>query len=143
MRDVKEENLQKGLTGVWFRGTYEDSGAMDGKTVGGYYLYMKAADDHLYLMRTPPANPTFASQVTVASYPWASRIGRKHWYKAIIEVRGANIKVWFEDDEDGIDNPTLVFNWTDPDPVWSSGTVGFSTYNTSSRYDYIRVLPLD
>jgi len=51
--------------------------------------------------------------------------------------------VWFEDDEDGIDNPTPVFNWTDPDPVWSSGTVGFATYNTSSRFDYIRVLPLD
>jgi hypothetical protein len=143
MRDVKEDNLQKGLTGVWFRGTYENSGQMDGKTVGGYYFYMKPADDGLYLLRTPPANPTFASQVTVASYPWASRIGRKHWYKAIIEVRGANIKVWFEDDEDGVSNPTLVFNWTDPNPVWSSGTVGFSTYNTSSRFDYIRVLPLD
>jgi uncharacterized repeat protein (TIGR01451 family) len=144
LKDVKEDvGLQKGLTGVWFRGTYEDSGAMDGKTVGGYYFYIKPADDHLYLMRTPPANPTFASQVAVASYPWAPGIGRKHWYKAIIEVRGANIKVWFEDDEDGIANPSLVFNWTDPSPAWSSGTVGFSTYNTSSRFDYIRVLPLD
>ncbi len=143
LKDVKSTgDLRTGLAGVFFRGTYEDSGALDGKTVGGYYVYMKEGQESLHLMRTPPSNPTFASQQQQDSYNFG-HIGDARWYKLTVEVRNANIKVWFEDDEDGVSNPTLVFNWTDTSPAWSSGTVGLATYYTTARFDYIRVLPLD
>jgi len=144
IKDVKDTGtLRSGLTGIWFRGTYVDSGIDDGKTVGGYYVYIKPPDDQVFLMRTPPDNRSFASHTVVTSYHYAPGIGRAHWYKIIVEARGANLKVWFEDDEDGVTNPTLIFNWTDPNPVWSSGTVGLATYYTSSRFDYIRVSALN
>jgi len=144
LKDVKQTGkLNRGFVGLWFRGTYQNSGAMDGKTVGGYYFYMKEPDDTLYLMRTPPDNPTFASQSTVASYKWSAGLGRKHWYKMIVEVRGTNIKAWFEDDEDGTSNPVKVFDWNDPLAAWPRGTVGFSAFYSSARFDYIYVLPLD
>jgi len=138
IKDIKEENQLKGLTGIWFRGTYQDSGAQDGRVVGGYYLYMKAADDKLYLMRTPPEDPAFGSQKAVASYYYAPLIGRFHWYDVIIEVRGSNIKVWFGDEVDGL---VQAFDWTDPDGGWPSGTVGLAMYNSSARFDFIHVLP--
>ncbi len=138
-KDVKEVNLLKGLTGIWFRGTYQNSGAMDGKTVGGYYLYMKAGNDTLYLMRTPPDNPMFASQQVVSSYVYQPGLGRKHWYTAWIEVRGNNIKVWFGDEEEGM---IKVFDWTDTTNAWPSGTVGLSVYNSSARFDYLHVTSL-
>ncbi len=144
LKDVKQTGkLNRGFVGLWFRGTYQNSGAMDGKTVGGYYFYMKEPDDTLYLMRTPPDNPNFASQSTVASYLWSAGLGRKHWYKMIVEVRGTNIKAWFEDDEDGTSNPVKVFDWNDPLAAWPRGTVGFSVFYSSARFDYIYVLPLD
>ncbi|HSR34290.1 MAG TPA: family 16 glycoside hydrolase [Anaerolineae bacterium] len=142
LRDSKDDFLQKGLSGLWLRGTYQDSGAEDGKTVGGYYVYMKVSDNRIYLMRTPPGDPSFASQVIVASGPTVS-IRRDRWYKLIVRVKGANIQVWFENDEDSVDNPVAVLNWTDPNPAWSSGTVGLAVYNTTARFDYIRVLPVD
>jgi uncharacterized repeat protein (TIGR01451 family) len=143
LKDVKEYNQSKGFAGVWFRGTYQDSGAGDGKTAGGYYVYMKAGDEHLYLMRTPPDDPSFASQTVVGSYYFAPGIGRKHWYKIAVQVQGNRIQVWFEDDEDGVSNPVLAFDWTDTENVWPSGTVGLAAYNTAARFDYIYVLPLD
>jgi uncharacterized repeat protein (TIGR01451 family) len=135
-------DMRRGFVGVFFRGTYEDSGANDGKTVGGYYIYMKVADDTLYLMRTPPENASFGSQEIKRTYN-AGRLGRGRWYRRVVEVRGANIKAWFEDDEDGVSNPVQVFNWTDANPAWSSGTGGLATFYTTARFDYIRVLPLD
>ena len=140
INDVKEENQLKGLTGIWFRGTYQNSGIMDGKTVGGYYLYMKPGDDNLYLMRTPISNPTFYSQQVVDSYLYGPRIGNKHWYDVVIVVEGFRIQVWFGDEEDGL---VKAFDWTDPTRSWPNGTVGLAVYNTASRFDYIHVLPLD
>ena len=143
VKDVKETgSLKSGLTGIFFRGNYEDSGAMDGKSVGGYYVYLKPSDNRIYLMRTPPDNPSFAAATVVNSYYYAPRIGRKHWYKFIVEVRDANIKVWFQDYEAGT-SPIQVFNWTDSQNAWSQGTVGFAAYYTSARFDYIRVDPLE
>jgi len=140
INDVKEENQLRGLTGIWFRGTYQNSGAMDGKTVGGYYVYIKPGDDNLYLMRTPTSNPTFGSQQVVDSYAYGPRIGNKHWYDVVIEVEGFHIQVWFGDEENGL---VQAFNWTDPTQSWPSGTVGLAAYFTASRFDYIHVLPLD
>lgn len=143
LKDVKETgSLKSGLSGIFFRGTYEPSGAMDGKTVGGYYIYLKAPNDTLYLMRTPPSNPSFAAAQVVKSYYYSPRIGLKHWYKLVVEVRGNNIKAWFEDDEDGVSNAVEIFNWTDTQNAWPAGTVGFATYYTSTRYDYIHVTAL-
>jgi uncharacterized repeat protein (TIGR01451 family) len=139
LEDIKEENRQKGLTGIWFRGTYQNSGAMDGKTVGGYYVYMKPGDDHLYLGRITPSNPMFASQEFVASYAYGPRIGHKHWYKVVIEVQGFHIKVKFGDNDS---NLVTAFDWTDPNQSWPNGTVGLATYNTSARFDYIHVTAL-
>ncbi len=140
IKDVKDHNTQRGLTGVWFRGTYQDSGLNDGKEIAGYYFYIKPSDDYLYLIRTDPAVRSLNSQPIVAKYYYAPRIGRKHWYDVIIEVRGPNIKVWFGDDEAGI---IPVFDWTDPDNAYPNGTVGFAEYYTASRYDYMRVKPLN
>ena len=143
IKDAKEEDLTVGLTGIWFRGTYDDSGARDGKTVGGYYFYMKQANDTLYLMRTPPDNPTFGSHEVVATYTFSPIIILKHWYKVRIEVEGNHIQIWFEDDEDNISNPVKVFDFTESEGAWSAGTVGLAVYTTASRFDYIYVRPLD
>jgi hypothetical protein len=140
MKDVKEENLDRGLTGIWFRGTYQDSGAMDGRLVSGYYFYMKPPDNTLYLMKTNPTQLTFYSQQVVDSFYYPPRIGRKHWYDVTIEVRGSNIQIWFGDDEEGM---IKVFDWTDPSNAYPAGTVGFATYFTAARYDFIRVEPLN
>jgi len=144
VKDVKEKDLKRGLVGIWFRGKYQDSGLKDGKTVGGYYVYMKVADDSLYLMHTPADNPAFNSRPIVDSKANpGGRIGRKHWYKIIIEVRGNTIKVWFEDDADGVDAPLPIFDWTDPDATWQAGTVGLAVCKTDARFDYIHVEPLE
>jgi hypothetical protein len=140
IKDVKDHNLQRGMTGIWFRGTYEDSGLMDGRVVGGYYFYMRPDDDRLYLGRIRPADSAFNSWDVVGSYYYGPRIGRAHWYDVIIEVEGARIQVWFGDERDGI---IKVFDWTDPQAAWPNGTVGFAVYYTASRFDYMRVLPLD
>ena len=140
IKDVKDHNTDRGLTGVWFRGTYQDAGDMGGGVIAGYYFYIKPSDDYLYLIRTDPSVRTLHSQPIVANYYYAPRIGRKHWYDVIIEVRGSNIKVWFGDEDDGI---IQVFDWTDPDNAYPNGTVGFAEYYTASRYDYMRVEPLN
>lgn len=143
IKDSKGVDATSGLTGVWFRGTYEDSGLFDGKAVGGYYVYMKQADEHLYLFRTPPDNPSFAAQELVASYAWAPGILTHKWYKLAIEVEGPRIQVWFEYDEDGISDPVKVFDYTEPAGAWTSGTVGLAVFRTIARFDSIYVLPLD
>jgi hypothetical protein len=141
LKDSKEEgSIKRGLTGIWFRGTYEDSGAMDGKKLGGYYVYMKPPDEKLYLMRVKPEEEVFNAQEVLASYYYAPRIGRKHWYDLIIEVEGNRIEVWFGDEVDGM---VKAFNYVDTDNAWPHGTVGFSVYYTTAYLDYIRVLPLD
>ncbi len=140
LKDVKEENQKKGLSGIWFRGNYENSGALDGKMVGGYYVYMKPGDDHLYLMRTPTDNPTFGAHQVVADYYYGPLIGHKHWYDFAIEVEGPHIEVWFGDAEAGM---VKAFDWTDPLDAWPQGTVGLSVYNTSTRFDYVYVLAND
>jgi uncharacterized repeat protein (TIGR01451 family) len=139
IKDVKDHNLQQGLTGLWFRGTYADSGAMDGRAVGGYYLYMRPDNDYLYLGRIA-SSTVFYDWDIVDSYYYAPRIGRKHWYDVIIEVEGPHIQVWFGDDQDGL---VKAFDWTDPQNVWPNGTVGFAVYYTASRFDYIHVLSLE
>jgi uncharacterized repeat protein (TIGR01451 family) len=139
-KDVKDHNLKQAMTGLWFRGTYQDSGLMDGGIVGGYYLYMRPSNDTLYLTRIRASESKFRQMETVASHLYANRIGRKHWYDVIVEVRGANIQIWFGDEVDGM---VKAFDWTDPYNTWPQGTVGFATYYTASRFDYIRVLPLN
>ena len=67
-------------------------------------------------------------------------IGRKHWYKLIIEVRGSNIKVWFDDHESTSDTPIRLFDVNDG--LYDNGTVGFATYYTTAYYDFIRVTEL-
>jgi uncharacterized repeat protein (TIGR01451 family) len=141
VRDSKDEQQRKGLSGVWFRGTYEDSGLDDGKSVSGYYAYMKVNDDQIYLLRTkepdPGEDPAFFDQEVVASAYAGLTIRRDRWYDLVVEVRGNNIKIWFAD------SPDPVIEWWDLNPIWSSGTVGLAVYNTTARWDYIRVLPLD
>ena len=140
IKDVKDHNLKSGLTGIWFRGTYEDSGAMDGRRVGGYYFFMRPNNDALYLDRINLDDSQFNSMSLIGTHYYKPGIGRKNWYDVVIEVRGFNVKIWFGDDNDGM---TQVFNWTDAKQLWPQGTVGFATYFTMSRFDYIRVLPLD
>ena len=139
LRDSKEENLMRGLSGIWFRGTYQNSGQMDGKAVGGYYLFMRPDNDTLYLGRIKASDPAYWSYDTLKTFVYPNRIGRKHWYDVVIEVRGNNIEVWFGDEVDGM---TKAFNVTDPANAWPHGTVGFGTYYTLAIYDYIRVTPL-
>jgi uncharacterized repeat protein (TIGR01451 family) len=138
MKDVKDHNLQRGLTGVWFRGTYQDSGANDGKEIAGYYFYIRPDNDTLYLMRTDPSIRSLNSQPIIGSVVYGPRIGRKHWYDVIIEVQGPNIKIQFGDPENGM---IEAFNVTDS--TYPNGTVGFAEYYTASRYDFMRVEPLD
>jgi hypothetical protein len=59
-------------------------------------------------------------------------------------VRGNHIQVWFGRPEDG--GLVKAIDWYDTYPAdpypYASGTVGFVTYATTARFDYIRVLPL-
>jgi hypothetical protein len=58
------------------------------------------------------------------------------WYKLAVEVRGANIKVYLDDQ--------LVVEWTDLTLPYLSGTVGFAVFRsqTASFDDVIvRALP--
>jgi uncharacterized repeat protein (TIGR01451 family) len=145
VRDAKDTGSSKsGLTGVFFRGTVEDSGLMDGRTVRGYYVYLKPPDNSIYLMRTNGDNPSFAAADVIRSVNMYDKynilIGRKHWYKLIIEVRGSNIKVWFDDHETTSDTPIRLFDVNDG--LYDNGTVGFATYYTTAYYDFIRVTEL-
>ncbi|MGD8737660.1 MAG: hypothetical protein PVJ85_12990 [Anaerolineae bacterium] len=145
IRDAKDTgSLKSGLTGVFFRGTVEDSGLLDGKSVRGYYVYLKPTDNSVYLLRTNGDNPSFAYQDTIKVVDMYEKynilIGRKHWYKLLIEVRGSNIQVWFDDEEDPNDTPIRLFNVNDG--LYDNGTVGFATYYTTAYYDYIRVTAL-
>ena len=149
MKDSKDHAIRRGMTGIWFRGTYENSGAMDGESVGGYYLFMRPWSDNpdyqnrLFLMRIPKDDMSFDAATIVDRYHYEDGIGRQKWYDVRIDVQGSRIRVSFGRPEDGgmIEN---VIDWTDTFPAgaWTSGTVGFATYFTESHYDYIRVSPL-
>jgi hypothetical protein len=146
MKDYKESDLRRGLSGVWFRGSYQNSGVLDGESVGGYYLMMRpfSSDpvytDRLFLMRIPKDDPAFDAASIVDVYHYSQEIDRDVWYDVVIDVEGGRIEVWFGRVQDG--GLVKAIDWTDIFPVgpWSSGTVGFVTYATTARFDYMRVL---
>jgi uncharacterized repeat protein (TIGR01451 family) len=150
IKDSKESNFRRGLSGIWFRASAESSGAMDGESVGGYYLMMRPFSsnpsemDRLFLYRIPADDPAFDAASVVDRYHYEKGIGRKKWYDVVIEVRGNHIQVWFGRPEDG--GLVKAIDWYDTYPAdpypYASGTVGFVTYATTARFDYIRVLPL-
>ncbi len=149
MKDSKDHAIRKGMTGIWFRGTYVNSGAMDGESVGGYYLFMRpwsddpAYQNRLFLMRIPKDDMAFDAASIVDRYHYEPGIGRKKWYDVRIDVQGNHIQVWFGRPDAG-DPMVKAIDWYDnyPAGAWTNGTVGFATYFTESHYDYIKVSPL-
>jgi uncharacterized repeat protein (TIGR01451 family) len=149
MKDSKESNFKRGLSGIWFRASAESSGAMDGESVGGYYLMMRpfssdpALMDRLFLYRVPKDEPAFDVASVVDRYHYTPGIGRKKWYNVVIEVEGNHIEVWFGRPDEG-EPMVKAIDWYDTFPAgaWNSGSVGFVTYATTARFDYIKVLPL-
>jgi uncharacterized repeat protein (TIGR01451 family) len=149
MKDSKDHAIRKGMTGIWFRGTYQNSGAMDGESVGGYYLFMRpwsddpAYQNRLFLMRIPKDDMALDAATIVDRYHYEPGIGRKKWYDVRIDVQGNHIQVWFGRPDSG-EPMVKAIDWYDSYPAgaWTSGTVGFATYFTESHYDYIRVSPL-
>ena len=61
---------------------------------------------------------------------------RHTWYHLAVELRGNNIKIFFEDE--------LVYEWNDPKEPFLTGTVGFKTFKSeTASFDNLIVTPLD
>ena len=101
--------------------------------------------DRLFLMRISEDGRFDTADIVDYYHYWdedtLTGIGRKRWYYVVIDVRGNHITVDFgrPDDEGMVYD---VIDWYDTHGAWESGTVGFATYATTARFDYIRVLPL-
>ena len=56
-----------------------------------------------------------------------------------MRVEGANIKAWLKDATEPDSAYVLMFDWTDPNATYMTGTVGLSAYRSRAVYDSIAV----
>ncbi len=139
--------------GLWVRGQYEDVGDTDtAGWVTGYYIILggKPTNDTMFVRLSQLQtiedcwdaacdnpqnlydfnNPHGLYQVTLER-----TFKRYTWYDLAVEVRGNNIKVFFEDE--------LVIDYTDTKYPFLKGTVGLKTYKSkTASFDDIVVTPL-
>ncbi len=146
-------NLHQGLgpVGLWVRGQYEPSDIRC-QWMTGYYVVVggrATADYHtvkISQMQTATDcwsaacdNPEnlycFNNPHEMASVQMPGPLTREAWHTLMVEVRGANIKVWFDGE------PSLDFS--DPKEPFLIGTVGLKSYKADwISYDDIVVTPL-
>ncbi len=118
-----------GLAGIWIRGSY----APDGR-IGGYYIHLKKRTDEVDLWRINPGARDLGDAELVLYPRYVPGIG-KSWFTLKVRTQGANIKAWLKSDGDY----TLLFDWTDPQAVYTQGTVGLSAYRSRATYRNITV----
>jgi hypothetical protein len=136
--------------GFWIRGHYQDS-QYEAQWVSGYYVVIAGKSDgaahwiriskiqepgdcdaclkpeRLYNFNNP------IQKIESADLPGPFEHYR--WYKLTVEVRGATIKVWLDDQ--------FILQWTDPILPFLSGTVGFKVHETkTASFDDIVVTQL-
>jgi uncharacterized repeat protein (TIGR01451 family) len=139
--------------GLWVRGQYEDVGTADtGGWVTGYYVVIggRPTADTMFVRLSQLqtltdcwglacSNPhnlyDFNNPATLYEVKLNRSFKRYTWYNLAVEVRGDNIKVFFEDD--------LVIDYTDIKEPFLTGTVGFKTYKSKTvSFDNVIVTPL-
>lgn len=139
--------------GLWVRGQYQDVG--DSNPAGwvtGYYIIVggKPSNNWMFIRLSQLQtltdcwgnacdnpqnlydfnNPHELHEVTLSR-----TFNRNQWYSLAVEVRGANIKVYWEGD--------LVIDYTDTKEPFLTGTVGFKTYKSKTvSFDDVLVTPL-
>jgi uncharacterized repeat protein (TIGR01451 family) len=140
-----------GPVGLWVRGQYEPSDTRC-QWMTGYFVIVGGRDtadyhtvkiaqlqtltdcwdaacdnpQNLYCFNNP-------HEMTSAQLPGA--FTRNAWHTLVVEVRGANIKVWYDGE--------LSLDYTDPKEPFLMGTVGLKTYKAEwISYDDITVTPL-
>ena len=140
-----------GPVGVWVRGQYEPSDTrcqwMTGYyvTVGGRATYayhtvkisqLQTETDCWGAACDNPQNLyCFNNPHEMASVQLPGGLTRNVWHTLVVEVRGDNIKVWYDGE--------LSLDFTDPKEPFLMGTVGLKTYKADwISFDDITVTPL-
>jgi uncharacterized repeat protein (TIGR01451 family) len=140
--------------GLWVRGHYQDVGKEDtAGWVTGYYVIVGGNPNRnsmfirLAQLQTltdcwgnacdNPGNLyDFNNPHIIEEIKLERTFARHAWYNLAVEVRGNNIKIFFEDE--------LVYEWDDPKEPFLTGTVGFKTFKSeTASFDNLIVTPLD
>jgi len=139
--------------GLWVRGQYQDVGESDpGGWVTGYYAMVggKPENDTMFvrLLQIQTTNDCwgdacgnpgnlydFNNPHALKEEILQSTFQRHRWYTLAVEVRGPNIKIYWEGD--------LVLDHTDTKEVFMEGTIGFKTFKSKTvSFDDVVVTPL-
>jgi len=130
----------KGLTGLWFRGTYQDG------VIGGYYVHMKPADNppwnsnKLYLWSFPLGSRTLDDAQVIGSFQYPGDIRYLNPYQMKVQVQGDRIRVWFKHNLEPESDYVLAFDVRDG--TYPRGTIGLSGYKSMSFFYSVEVNPL-
>ena len=141
-----------GPVGLWVRGQHDFRDDDSGQWITGYYVVVGGrgtADQHtvkIAQLQTAtdcwdaacdnPGNLyDFNNPHELTSVQLPGTFTRGVWHTIAVEVRGANIKVWWDGE--------LSLDYTDPKEPFLTGTVGFKTYKADwISFDDMIVTPL-
>ncbi|MBN1659115.1 MAG: DUF11 domain-containing protein [Anaerolineae bacterium] len=137
--------------GFWIRGMYQES-ELESQWVSGYYVVIvgQSNSENHYVriakMQQPGDCEACLKPYRMYNFDNPMEKARSEnipgpfehyrWYHLAVEVRGANIKVFLDND--------LVLDWTDPLLPFLNGTIGFKTHETQiASFDDVTVVPLE
>jgi uncharacterized repeat protein (TIGR01451 family) len=140
-----------GPVGLWVRGQYEPNETRCQWMTGYYVVVGGRATSEYHIVKIAQLqtltdcwgaacdNPQnlycFNNPHDLADVQLPGALTRNTWHTLVVEVRGANIKVWYDGE--------LSLDYTDPKEPFLLGTVGLKTYNANwISYDDIVVTPL-
>jgi uncharacterized repeat protein (TIGR01451 family) len=148
---LRTDNYPQGL---WVRGQYKDVGDDDpGGWVTGYYIMVggnKNKDRHYVSLKqlqtltdcwdnacnNPENLYDFNNPHELTITKKDGTLERYQWHTLVVEVRGANIKVWFNGDQ--------YIDYNDTKEPFLTGTVGLKTFKADTvSFDNVVVTPLD
>jgi len=140
--------------GLWVRGHYQDVGKEDtAGWVTGYYIIVggNPTRNSMFIRlaqlqtltdcwgnacNNPGNLYDFNNPFTIEEIKLEKTFARHTWYNLAVELRGNNIKIFFEDE--------LVYEWNDPKEPFLTGTVGVKTFKSeTASFDNLIVTPLD
>lgn len=141
--------------GLWVRGQYDPEKAVDDIAgwVTGYYIMVggnKTASTHYVSLKqlqtltdcwdqacnNPENLYDFNNPHELTYTKKDGALARYTWHTVVVEVVGANIKVWL--------NGVLYIDYTDSKEPFLTGTVGLKTFKADTvSFDNILVTPLD
>jgi hypothetical protein len=117
--------------GLWFRGAYK-AGQPSAQWLTGYYFTVDVRSDEAVLsqLRTdiehgddpdPNAWYSYSNPMRLAGVDLATDLGRDEWHQLMVEVVGARIKCYLDDQ--------LLIDFTDSEgSIFLNGTVGLYGY---------------